>query len=482
MRSDTSLARAAAAGDREAFDRLYRMYRTGLMGFVYRQVGDHYTAEDIVQETFLIAWRDLAKLRDPAALRTWLFSIAYKRSMSAAARVVPVPLPDAALLVDDAPGRHPEQAAEQREAYELVWAAAHALEPRQRAVLELAVRWELTSREIGEVLGVGAAHAAVLVHRSRAALGGAVRTVLIARRHGHCQSLDALVHGRRRLTSRERSRVERHVRGCDQCRRLSAGDRAYAVLGVLLALVDGAVPGAAAEATPAALTAAVAGGPRLPALKLSFGLVAVAVAATGVYALTPLGGADGERAGTAAAAAAPAGLPSAGVTPSAGAPPSPGAAVSPGVSPAVTPSASPKAAVPAKPSPTKAAAQTLEAQMLALVNQARKSAGCGALRAEVKLDRAARAHSADMAKRNYFSHETPEGVTPWDRARAAGYDQPSAENIAAGNASAKATMQQWMNSKGHKANILNCSYKAMGVGRATGGTYRYYWTQMFGFR
>ncbi|MEU7823398.1 sigma-70 family RNA polymerase sigma factor [Catellatospora sp. NPDC049133] len=478
MRSDTSLARAAAAGDREAFDRLYRLYRPGLLGFVSRQVGDRHTAEDVVQETFLVAWRDLAKLRDPEAIRTWLFSIAYKRAMSAAARVAPAPLPDPALLVDDTPGRHPEQAAEQREAYELVWAAAHGLEPRQRAVLELNVRWELSSREIGEVLGVGTAHAAVLVHRSRAALGSAVRTVLIARRHGRCAGLDAIVHGRRRLTSRERSQVDRHVRGCDRCRRLSARNGAYAVLAALLALTDGPVPGGSTPTSPAAaIAAAGARGLRLPG-KLALGSAATVLAATGVYALVPLAlevpAAD--RAGTAAAAAA------AGAAPGS-ASPSISASGSASPSAAASPSVSPSAAASVRPSPTKAAApSTLEGQMLALVNQARKSAGCGALRAEPKLDKAARLHSADMVKRNYFSHTTPDGVSPWDRAKAAGYDQPSAENIAAGNATAKATMQQWMNSPGHKANILNCSYKAMGVGRATGGTYRYYWTQMFGFR
>ncbi|MEV0455043.1 sigma-70 family RNA polymerase sigma factor [Catellatospora methionotrophica] len=480
MRSDTSLARAAAAGDREAFDRLYRLYRPGLLGFVFRQVGDRHTAEDVVQETFLVAWRDLAKLRDPDVIRTWLFSIAYRRAMSIAARVAPAPLPDPALLVDDAPGRHPEQAAEQREAYELVWAAAHGLEPRQRAVLELNVRWDLSTREIGEVLGVGTAHAAVLVHRSRAALGSAVRTVLIARRHGRCAGLDAIVHGRRRLTSRERSQVDRHVRGCDQCSRLSARNGAYAVFAALLALTDGPVPGGSAQQSPAAAIAAAGGrGLRLPG-KLALGSAATVLAATGVYALVPVidhsPGAD--RPGAAAAAAA-AGAAAGSASPSGAASASASPSTAP-VSPSAAPSPSPPASV--RPSPTKAAPATLEAQMLTLVNQARKSAGCGALRAEPKLDKASRLHSADMVKRDYFSHTTPDGVTPWDRAKAAGYTQPSAENIAAGNATAKATMNQWMNSPGHKANILNCSYKAMGVGRATGGGYRYYWTQMFGFR
>ncbi|MFC7762965.1 CAP domain-containing protein [Catellatospora bangladeshensis] len=187
-----------------------------------------------------------------------------------------------------------------------------------------------------------------------------------------------------------------------------------------------------------------------------------------MYAIGPLpGGAEVDGTGLAAAVTGPVGsTPGASVAPSSA---YPSVAASPTLSPS------------AKPSPSKAPT-TLEGQMLALVNDARRKAGCKALRAEPKLDKAARGHSADMAKRDYFSHETPEGVTPWDRARAAGYDTPSAENIAAGNATAKATFQQWMNSKGHKANILNCSSKSMGVGRATGGTYRYYWTQMFGFK
>jgi uncharacterized protein YkwD len=118
--------------------------------------------------------------------------------------------------------------------------------------------------------------------------------------------------------------------------------------------------------------------------------------------------------------------------------------------------------------------------MLVLVNKERAKAGCKPVREDKRLDEAAEMHSADMAKRGYFSHETPEGVTPWDRAENAGYMTPSAENIAAGNGGAKATMDQLMNSPGHRDNILNCQHKALGLGRATGGPYRYYWTQLFG--
>ena len=120
--------------------------------------------------------------------------------------------------------------------------------------------------------------------------------------------------------------------------------------------------------------------------------------------------------------------------------------------------------------------------MVSLINKVRAAAGCGAVASNSKLAYAAALHSKDMADNGYFSHESQDGRSPWDRAKAAGYQWPSAENIAAGNSTAKATMDQFMNSPGHKANILNCSHKAVGVGRATGGPYGYYWTQLFGSR
>jgi uncharacterized protein YkwD len=125
---------------------------------------------------------------------------------------------------------------------------------------------------------------------------------------------------------------------------------------------------------------------------------------------------------------------------------------------------------------------SLEEHMVLLINGRRAEAGCGPVRADERLAQAAETHSADMASRAYFSHTSLDGSTPWDRARRAGYEWPSAENIAAGNASADATMNQLMNSPGHRDNILNCEHKAVGVGRASGGPYRYYWTQLFGSR
>ncbi|GAA0279584.1 hypothetical protein GCM10009539_79390 [Cryptosporangium japonicum] len=119
-------------------------------------------------------------------------------------------------------------------------------------------------------------------------------------------------------------------------------------------------------------------------------------------------------------------------------------------------------------------------EVVALVNTARAQAGCDPVHADPKLTSASLLHSQDMIARGYFSHNTPDGASPWDRAKEAGYEVPTGENIAQGQKTADAVMDAWMNSEGHRANILNCSSKAIGVGVAvdSGGTV--YWTQMFG--
>ena len=120
------------------------------------------------------------------------------------------------------------------------------------------------------------------------------------------------------------------------------------------------------------------------------------------------------------------------------------------------------------------------AEVVRLVNVARAKAGCGPVRVDSRLTTAARLHSEDMARQNYFSHTSLDGRSPWDRILAQGYRAGSAENIAAGYATPAAVMDGWMNSPGHRANILACSSKAIGVGLGRGGSYGIYWTQDFG--
>lgn len=120
-------------------------------------------------------------------------------------------------------------------------------------------------------------------------------------------------------------------------------------------------------------------------------------------------------------------------------------------------------------------------QVVALVNVERSRAGCAPVSADAALQSAAQGHSDDMAARDYFSHTSPDGSTFAERIRAAGYlGGAIAENIAAGQPSAQDVMSAWMASPGHRANILNCTYRDIGVGYATGGSYGTYWTQTFG--
>ncbi|RJQ74674.1 CAP domain-containing protein [Pseudonocardiaceae bacterium YIM PH 21723] len=116
-------------------------------------------------------------------------------------------------------------------------------------------------------------------------------------------------------------------------------------------------------------------------------------------------------------------------------------------------------------------------RVLTLVNQARSENGCSALTIDDRLQKAAQAHSDDMAARGFFDHTNPDGQQPWDRTKAAGYSgRTIGENIAKGQRSADQVFQGWMNSEGHRKNILNCSYKKTGLGLAS----PWIWTNVFG--
>jgi uncharacterized protein YkwD len=119
---------------------------------------------------------------------------------------------------------------------------------------------------------------------------------------------------------------------------------------------------------------------------------------------------------------------------------------------------------------------SLAAQVVALVNEERPSR-CP-LTVDDRLTASAQGHSSDMADQNYFSHTSKDGRTFDQRIKAAGYPRPGAENIAKGQRTAAQVMESWMDSPGHRDNILNCSYKAIGVAVDTRG---FYWTQNFGF-
>lgn len=161
-----------------------------------------------------------------------------------------------------------------------------------------------------------------------------------------------------------------------------------------------------------------------------------------------------------------------------------------------TEAAQPPASVPAKPrparpappapsapskqpsAPTAAPASGPTAEVVALVNQERAKAGCSALTVNAKLTTAALNHSKDMAAHSNMSHTGSDGSDPGQRITRAGYSWTTyGENVAYGYSTPEQVMNGWMNSPGHRQNILNCAFKEIGVGLAQPNSY---WTQAFG--
>lgn len=147
-------------------------------------------------------------------------------------------------------------------------------------------------------------------------------------------------------------------------------------------------------------------------------------------------------------------------------------------SPAPKPTTSaPTTSAPSTPQAT-ATASGAVAQVVQLVNAERAKAGCQAVTVNADLTKAAQAHSEDMASHGTMSHDGSDGSSPADRITGAGYSWSAyGENVAYGYASPEEVMAGWMASPGHRENILNCSFKEIGVGLAQPNAY---WTQDFG--
>ena len=154
--------------------------------------------------------------------------------------------------------------------------------------------------------------------------------------------------------------------------------------------------------------------------------------------------------------------------------------------------AKPEATQPAKPAPAAPAKQpaasapatqaqgsisNIEQQVLTLTNQERAKGGLKALATDSALMDSARAKSADMSKNNYFSHTSPTLGSPFDQMKARGIQyKAAAENIAMGQQTAAEVVKGWMESPGHRANIMNGTYTHIGIGYDANGNY---WTQQF---
>lgn len=120
---------------------------------------------------------------------------------------------------------------------------------------------------------------------------------------------------------------------------------------------------------------------------------------------------------------------------------------------------------------------SFEQQVIDLTNKERVAAGLAPLSMDEPLMANAQAKSKDMQTNAYFSHTSPTLGTPFEQMKARGITYKSAgENIAKGQTTPEQVVKAWMDSPGHKANILNAKYTHIGVGYVANG---HYWTQQF---
>lgn len=130
--------------------------------------------------------------------------------------------------------------------------------------------------------------------------------------------------------------------------------------------------------------------------------------------------------------------------------------------------------------PTMQSIKALESEVVRLVNVERSKNGLQPLKENWELSRVARYKSQDMANKNYFSHTSPTYGSPFRMMESFGIRYSSAgENIAKNQKTPQEVMNSWMNSPGHRSNILSPSYSQIGVGLAKNKNGNAYWTQMF---
>ena len=123
----------------------------------------------------------------------------------------------------------------------------------------------------------------------------------------------------------------------------------------------------------------------------------------------------------------------------------------------------------------------LQGDVAYLTNKQRQLHGCGSVHVDARLTAAARVQSTYMARTGSFSHVGAGGSTFVARVKAAHYPQPAGENIAYGFRTGVDVVKAWMNSPEHRANILNCKAKTLGVGAVYSASGGLYYTQEFGY-
>ncbi|MCC7507762.1 MAG: sigma-70 family RNA polymerase sigma factor [Planctomycetes bacterium] len=174
--SDEDLVRRVLRGDTEIFEHIVKRYERLVYGFMLRKISDTGVAQDLAQETFLIAYENLDRLKDHARLKSWIMGIAgnlvrdhYKRRKMAG-------MPEG--LEVELTGLDPLQTVEQQERHEYLYKALMQLSERYRAVL---IKRYLEGREyeeIAEDLGLSVGAVEVCMHRARKALALVMREYL----------------------------------------------------------------------------------------------------------------------------------------------------------------------------------------------------------------------------------------------------------------------------------------------------------------
>ncbi|MFD7437996.1 sigma-70 family RNA polymerase sigma factor [Streptomyces sp. NPDC059861] len=536
-RESAALVTAAAGGDPKAQDALVSAFLPLVYNVVGRALNGSVDVDDVVQETMLRALDSLDSLRAPENFRSWLVAIAMNqvRAHWHDRQSAPGAVEEAQDLAD--PGADfvdltmvQLQLSGQRQE---TARATRWLEPDDRGLLSL---WwlecagELTRSEVAAALELSPQHTAVRVQRMKAQLEAARVVVRALDARPRCEELSGLLASwDGRPSALWRKRTARHARGCARCSGLWSGlmpaegllaglalvaaapallDRVISASGGMAAVGSaiplgpsggrgGPGPGAGRRAPQGRAVSRSEARRRRRVRRRAAGVAVVAACVTG-------GGlwyfdSDPETATEEASAARTTGAPAVDLaTPStAEASPSASRSASPSASPSrkASPSTTPRPTKKTVPAPRPSATPTLSAssapqtqpaptgavaQVVALVNKERSAAGCGPLSEDGQLNEAAQGHSQDMAARDFFDHTNPDGADPGQRTTAAGYNWSTyGENIARGQQTPEAVMDSWMNSPGHRANILNCSFKDIGVGihNGSGGPW---WTQNFG--
>jgi RNA polymerase sigma-70 factor (ECF subfamily) len=295
--AELGLVAAAAAGDAAAFGRLYHRYSSSVYNLVLRSVRDKHLAEDLCQDVWVKAYRQLSSLREIAAFPTWLYRIAARACVDAARKRASRPATSE--LTDQlaaSTASDPESSAMQGEQARLTWEALAALPIRQHQALFLKEVEGQSYREIAQVLETTESAVETLLFRARRGFADAFEQLRSGRadRCGQARAaMSSLFDGEG--TPVQRQAVQAHIDGCESCRqevfRAQRTSFAYAALPLMPASpllaesVLGSIGVASTSAGAGGLIAkllALGGGsakPLLAALTLTSGLGAASLVA-----------------------------------------------------------------------------------------------------------------------------------------------------------------------------------------------------------